>query len=208
MKNIITIDFDIIMKPSISLYNDLATDNWLDLLKMPEARLFRADNVIYRKVSNYVFKLINSLSDEQIIFIEDHSRVINYVNEDEKINLINIDHHHDTGYENNSFVSLDNINCGNWARWLLEQNNLNSYIWINNKNSEIDQEYVSKINNIIDINKINLDTLLKPDLLILCLSEPWVPPHHRPLYYIWQDYFEMTHGYKKDIVRGIYKFEI
>lgn len=211
MKNIITIDFDLIMKPSIQLFNDQAGErDWVEFLQMPEARLFRADMVIYRKLSNYVFKQIDKMKPEDIIFIEDHSRVIDFVEEDDKINLINIDHHHDTGYAPNNHlpIPIDDIGCGNWVKWLYDHDNINNYIWIKNSNSDEGQDGLFMINNTIDFNKIQLNQLVWPDKLILCLSEPWVPPHYRPLYYLWQDYFEKVHGEKKEILYGRYKFEI
>lgn len=137
--------------------------------------------------------------------------MIKYLTDETDIFLINIDHHHDCGYENNnltSFVSLDEINCGNWAKRLFDMKQLISYVWIKNPNSDVSQDTTSAINNIIDFEAIELDLLPKPDQLILCLSEPWVPPHYRPLFKIWQDYFEKKHNKKKPILRGIYKFEI
>lgn len=211
MKNILTIDFDIIMKPSIQLYNDYATDNWIELLQMPEARLFRADMNIYHKLTNYVLLLLDQMNFEDVYFIEDHSQMIKYLQNEYNISLINIDHHHDCGYESdqlNHFISLENINCGNWCKRLLDNNQLTSYVWIKNTNSDITQSSVNQINNIFDFNSIDLTLLPFPDKLILCLSEPWVPPHYRPLFKIWHDYFEKKHNQHKPILRGIYKFEI
>jgi hypothetical protein len=44
MKNILSIDFDIIMAPTIWLYNDMVPQqNWDDLLSSPHIQLATAD---------------------------------------------------------------------------------------------------------------------------------------------------------------------
>ena len=61
------------MRPSIPIYNDLLDDyDWLQLLKMPEMRLLTADMSIYRKLSKYIFPLLETMDKEDVLFIENH----------------------------------------------------------------------------------------------------------------------------------------
>lgn len=177
--NIVTIDFDIIMQPSINLYNELTDKGWNELLSHPEMQLLRANMESYRKLSNYIFKCFSNMHYENIFFIEDHSQTISLITE--PCNLINIDHHHDTGYESKSIKTVlsNNIDDGNWVSWLYQQKLIQKYIWIKNNNSE--EELFNKnieSSNIIEFQKYNLNSLIIPDKLIICFSIPWVPPQY------------------------------
>ncbi|MBO7079355.1 MAG: hypothetical protein J6W64_06050 [Bacilli bacterium] len=185
MNTVVTIDFDIIMAPSINLYNSIVpASTWNDLEKNPYFKLLKIDAIHYQKIFNYIFYCIQYLPKENIHFIEDHGQAVRYINK--KCDLINIDHHHDLGY-GEDIEKQECPTCANWVYYLEKNNLLNTYTWIHNDNSEeIPPDRKEKMNFYIyspNLYNFDLENLEVPDELIICLSEPWTPPYIRPLFY-------------------------
>lgn len=204
MNTVVTIDFDIIMAPSINLYNNLVPANsWEKLEEDPYFKLLKIDGIHYQKILNYIMKCILVLPKEHIHFIEDHGQVVRYIKE--KCNLINIDHHHDVGY-GEDLEKQESPTCANWVRHLYKTNLLNSYTWINNDNSDqIPPNNKMNISiTIQDLHSFDLDTLIIPNELIICLSEPWTPPYIRPLFYTIMDICNKYYNTHFDILMGHY----
>lgn len=60
--NVVTIDFDIIMEPSIIFYNNLVPKvKWQDLDKNALARLFCADLIHYQRLTSWLTNLFTKL---------------------------------------------------------------------------------------------------------------------------------------------------
>ena len=193
MKNIVTIDFDVIMAPSINLYNHMiGVNNWENsFMDNPQLSLSRGDYAQYVQLTNWIMLIASKMSPANIHFIHSHENVINFIPEekDEELTIVNIDHHHDISYnDKDSTEQIEDLNCGNWVKYISETRNLTRYIWINNTNSTDPHEATRDI---IAINcalqNYNLNTLAAPDTLIICLSEEWVPPTIRPLFFLWMD---------------------
>ena len=110
--NIVSIDFDIIMAPSIELYRNLEHKYYDDYY----LSLFNADLMMYSKLTDWLLNTIPEVGLDKIYFIESHEQIINLLPKNESISLINIDHHHDMGYSPEELEGKDfNINCGNWG---------------------------------------------------------------------------------------------
>lgn len=188
MKNIVSIDFDIIMAPDIDKYNNIAGNiNWQAMEQLG----IKADFTHYKRLTKWLLSTMKLLESKDIVLIEDHGQILNYISKDEDINLWNIDHHHDCGYRNSADKPL---NCGNWV---CKIPNLKNYTWINNPTSKSDdpKSETILINSSFKLIHYNLFNLPKPDKLILCLSEPWVPCGHRELFMVWKEILE--NYYKK-----------
>ena len=98
--------------------------------------------------------------------------------------LINIDHHHDCGYEKDK----SHITCENWVYYLKTYYKLLKYIWIHNPNSIINSKEISNMINLdIDINYINFNNYLNVDYIVISFSPEWIPINYRPLFKIWSD---------------------
>lgn len=179
--NIVSIDFDIIMKPSIECYNNIMMDR--EAYDPMLLNNFHADLTIYKKLTEWLIETIQLLPAENIIFIDSHEQIIKHIPMNEQIYLINIDHHHDMGYrpEDNSVEKDKNLHCGNWAKYLLKEKLINEYIWICNENSQ--KNFIHNIN-FHYISEYNLNNL-KANKIIICLSSPWIPNQFRPLFYTW-----------------------
>jgi len=113
---------------------------------------------------------------KQIIFIDCHHTILNYLNED-KNSIINIDQHHDIiDPKNSNYVNY--INEGNWVNYLISKNLLLDYIWINNIHSYIDVNEVNR-GGVRDLRTFkienNLDYIkdLNFEKIIICKSREW-----------------------------------
>ena len=189
--NIVTIDFDIIMEPSINLYNDKINDQRtvLDLYNefnwLPNS--IPANLYLYEYLTNYI--LCCKKANVPIHFIDSHDEIIQYIKNYKLINLINIDHHHDLGYiDEDIHNKIKNLDCGNWAKYGLEQNIIKNYIWVKDKNSiknKEDIKYKFESYEIKDYNLVNLHK--ETDELIICSSFEWIPAMYHPLFSVWQD---------------------
>lgn len=67
---IVSIDFDIIMAPSIEFYNNFTQDKFL--FDNPLLKVCNADLRIYRQLTTWFFKNLKNVDYENIIFIKSH----------------------------------------------------------------------------------------------------------------------------------------
>ncbi len=188
---ILTIDFDIIMAPSIMIYNDLVPLKSLENLKN-DCSLFgqcKIDAVHYVRLTRALISLIEQHPKEKIHFVHNHGTVNKYIKD--KTSIINIDHHHDLSYgKDTEKERLDEgYGCANWVRWLEENDLLQNYTWIRNDNSEM-----PKIRNAffkhLQLKDIDLESFLNKenyDEIIICFSEPWIPNEYHELFFLWMD---------------------
>lgn len=166
------------MAPSIELYHNFEYNPRYAHYYL---NFFNADLQIYNQLTKWLFSQIQNLTFNDIYFIKNHHSIIPYITNYSNINLINIDHHHDIKYDNN-----DNLNCGNWVFYAYQNNIINNYTWINNKNSinPICKDWIPYNN--INIQTFNLDQI-QADKIIICLSPEWVPEQFHPLFLTWMD---------------------
>ena len=182
MKKIVTIDFDVIMAPSISFYNGLVPQwDWDTLLTYPTAQLFEADFALYHHLTDYVGFLTEHLEANQITFVTDHHQVLDFLDDTEIYDVINIDHHHDLGY-NKSAEKDAPLDCSNWVKVLSDNKQCSSYLWITNENAEYEDNIICDTKILRETTLIDLDI---PDQLFIVLSPPWVPPHYLYLVDCW-----------------------
>ena len=142
MKNIVTIDFDIIMSPCINLYDKLVPYiSWSELKHIPQLNVLTANMEHYQRLTNYLISLLPHLSFEQIHLVYDHGMATFKIPSNDILTIYNIDHHHDCGYHLKEEPLLkQELNCANWVAKIKEINLLDRYIWIKNTNSSLKPE--------------------------------------------------------------------
>ena len=120
---------------------------------------------------------------KQIIFIDTHHNILDYL-EEGKNSIVNIDHHHDLGIfdKKKNVTPLDSIHEGNWVHHLILQQRLEEYTWINNPTSEIyHQEHLICRN----LDRYKLDTNLdiiknrKFKKVVICKSFDYIDPEFK-----------------------------
>ncbi len=116
--------------------------------------------------------------NKEVIFIEEHHHIINFINKNDI--LFNIDHHHDVSYNDSFKKIIENNECaqGNWVFALIYKNIINKYYWICNEDSSYEQKDVLDLLNSLEIfvKSTNLNTLNKFtfDKIIICKSEQYL----------------------------------
>ena len=184
--NLVTIDFDIIMWPSIEIYNDLVDGEFSvqDILdNNPNGGFIpTADLWLYKYLTDYVLEVSKKIDKDHIIFIESHEEVYTQLKDIyPAITLYNIDHHHDLGYGNN-----DECDCGSWAKYLLDNKKIYSYIWINDEKSIQPDEKIKFKQ--YPIKEYSLAGLIpETDYLVICSSPTWVPREQLALIEVWKE---------------------
>lgn len=202
IKNLITIDFDIIMEPSIELYNSMINDKFgiKDLAETnPLMRYCDANLNTYSFLTTYLFNIFGLINKNNIHFIYNHHQIYKYLDDNCEYNVYNIDHHHDYGYhEEEKETSSNPLYCGNWALKMKEDNFLNNYIWIANyTSSPFPGKDQSKK---VILEQFDFSSLPIPDLLIICLSKEWVPEQFIPLFYLWLNCYNLYFNTGEDLI--------
>lgn len=188
--NILSVDFDWIMEPSIGIYNPLIkTDHPIDdLMQENPGCIFQADLSKFNTLNTYLANICRVIElSERIQFATHHDSIVDCIENcwkltNVKYNIYNIDHHHDCGYEPTlNKIYEQKITCGNWVQYCKQ---LNSYTWINNKNSDdpVSDELVTNVPKFKQSNDIQLIGRIPFDYVFICLSPAWVPKQYHPLF--------------------------
>lgn len=189
-KTILTIDFDIIMWPSVDLYNNIPPGWEQRFLRFPMLKNCIIDYDLYNKLSNLFIYLLKKLNKNNIEFIVNHDEIVSFLSQEDIYHIINIDYHHDWFYEEKDEKQIIELNCGNWVKYLNDNNMLSFYTWINTFNSAFCSDIIEndKIE-FFNINEIELEDFFIPDKVFICLSPDWVPPYIEPLYDLWKSLY-------------------
>lgn len=191
--NILSIDFDWVMAPSIALYNsNVAEDHdfWDEISDTITHCHLPLD---YEKYLQLV-QLTTWLKPTDIGVAESHKEIITmlsrWLQKGQKFCIYNIDHHHDCGYAASDNLTYDDLTtywtCANWVAYLARKlpKQFQQYVFIGNPNSKAQLE--SEVESIIPKYTYTTDiSQLKNvefDKIFLCHSSAWVPPIYSPLF--------------------------
>ena len=191
MKTILSIDFDIIMDSSAALYGDKIPIPWEEKFKMfPILQSLPVNANTYSKINQFLLMICGLMDNKNIHFITDHHDIINYLDNNEKYNVINIDHHHDWCYAPEDWDNkIKKISCGNWVKRMYDLDILGNFAWIRNGTSTplppvLPTDLVSKDYLIYDFNLLKLPMA---DELFICFSPEYVPSYYHSLFFSWID---------------------
>lgn len=174
------------------------------------------DNVRNVKLYKTLYKQLLTILRKQnpeipVLFANSHIHTYDFIAENHdnrKIELYNIDFHHDIINDN------PKLDCGNWIKFLIDNYPVHKAYWITRKQSvkiygftqkEIEQMHIS-----FDFSRIKD---LKFDAVSICRSDTWTPPHldchFDEILKICQNHFENIRA-EKNIMqpRTIHKIEI
>lgn len=205
---VLSIDLDYIMFPTEHLFGGTAwSNNPMPRWQMFYHRLeYSEEDLFYDESRLHYLKNIFKSSIKKcknVKFGYEHDDIIYYLKDCTKIDLINIDHHNDFIMGDYDFYDddcsenpdLDNINLeyyhivkfdkvdeGSWIGWLNAKGKLNSLKWIGNNNSvnEVTNEFIkSSLKDYKFITNMDYDFGdYEFDLIFVCLSPQYIPPHH------------------------------
>lgn len=186
------------MGPSINMYNNLVSENGIDIWHMFKQNspgcIFLPDLQKYSLLCTYLGDNVDHLTSDDFYACDSHSEMVTkvkeWVPEGTTFNICNIDHHHDTGYNNDRDCEWDSITsnpgCGNWVSVLKRQygENFMSYVWLANENS--DMTFLNNVTSKFSIYHSTTDiyelSALHFDKVFLCCSSQWIPPDYRHLF--------------------------
>lgn len=160
LKNVLSIDMDYIMAPTIQLYNDAYNlvesqgknpqqmsykEYWDAMEDITGVNEFLAyDEGKLQALTDLCLKVASEIPAENIYFGREHDSILTFLcgdikKVDEIFNIFNIDHHHDIYYNDNQKANIYRFNYAmnaNWVWYLKENKKLNLYYWIRNINSK------------------------------------------------------------------------
>ena len=200
---ILSIDFDIIMGPSIEIYNHKMGSNCTcqQFEKFyPLIRYANADLMVYSILTDFLIDAAKDMRPDQIHFIMNHMDILNFINEDDKVTIMNIDHHHDLGYPG---LGNESVNCGNWLDFLFEEKCCEGLTWIQNSTSSPPPPKYKTHPMIQEFEFPEIDLiyeLIKPDMIVICGSFEWIPTQFQPLFYLWRDIISNIQQYQHEVM--------
>ena len=231
-KQILSIDLDYIMEPCIKDYERLITkdnpryititDNMQDVFD--QMHLFSDQINKYAEVSLknleeifeiFLIALKNSTEDTEIYFAHNHDTILKplqkIINKNDRIDLFNIDHHHDIFYSVGQQRDIDNydlVSPADWV-WFLDKNGvINSYHWVGNSNSDLSSDLTSDTLNMsfTPYRTLKECTSLPPkfDLIYVCCSPHWTPKKFLGYFNILKNTAEAFTGKKYEVDTGYY----
>jgi len=208
--NVLSIDIDFISSPSIELYSydisgtedphlrwqEIFSETGLkesDLNINPHNIMFIQE--IFLKALEYNPKVDFGLTHDSILF--------ELMKFKDKVNIINIDHHHDIYYDNNDGKHILKYNYpkeSTWVKYLQNEEKLNSYTWIHNTNSNLEGlELLEFTTPTIHTLKEDFSLDTKIDYIYLCLSPQYLPKIHWFYFFMLKNMYEIIKNKKINI---------
>ena len=147
-KNILTIDLDFLVRDIRSLnscipfemveeYEDLKDLGklWDCTRELHKLRFKKEidEKAICKGTLEFVLKIIENNPEAVHFFSRDHDEVLNYLQDDCDNTIVNIDFHHDLGYDFSEDQKQPMIN--NWTLWGWDEGLIKSYSWIGRSTS-------------------------------------------------------------------------
>ena len=194
--NVLSIDFDWIMEPTIEAYNSLShgrdafgpAEIWRIIQGKipgfsPECDLNKFTDLFF-----FLKEKVNGIDKDNIKIAFNHEEIYDFLDKDFDVSLYNIDHHHDMGYpqndsEENKERALEGLGCGNWVSFLNKNKKIKQYTWIGNHNSNPPMNIISNdYDNFIFTTDLNALCSVKFDKIFICASWEWVPLKYRNLF--------------------------
>lgn len=148
----------------------------------PKLAEIAVDEPDMENLKQFILKSCNNRT--RIIIADSHKHIFDSVSKAHKkaqpVTIINVDFHHDCYGENNSSV----VDCGNWVTQLFvnKENRLNmdlsqsKYYWVKRDDSD-DLEKSYEWCHTISIDDMKSLEEFPFDLLFICRSGVWSPPH-------------------------------
>lgn len=203
IKNVLSIDMDYIMAPSIGLYNDLAGNPefqncnfWekVDMVRNVDKFVSFDENKLLF-LTDIFAKQLGELDPENFFFANEHDGILEFLCGDEKkkdevFNVYNIDHHHDVFYGPNQKADVDRFDfatLANWVYYLGKHEKLNKYYWVRNENSlPLEREACKMLDFPADLTNIWEKTEelfnVKFDYVFVCKSAEFFPSKFQYLF--------------------------
>lgn len=148
VKNVLTIDLDFLCK-DVRAYNSCIPFEMMsdyDNLKEDPELLWNATGAVYKAkygkdvdtsilkgTDDFIFSIIEKNPDAEHLVLTDHNEILGILNPDNVNHVVNIDFHHDMGYQFETDQSTGELN--NWVVFGWDDGKIASYSWIGRSTS-------------------------------------------------------------------------
>lgn len=122
---------------------------------------------LLKKPLKAIHDIIVAQKDVRCMVADSHAHAYDFIREKwdgSTVELYNVDFHHDT------YNAEEGVNCGNWLRLLMEEGIVDEAYWVNQPDSEL-EDNLTKVIPFSELPKTGYD------LVYLCRSGWWTPPH-------------------------------
>jgi hypothetical protein len=184
MYNVLSIDLDFIAEPYIQLYHNMTHEasvekTWELIFSHPAlvSNNFdvNPDNVIYT-LDIFSRSLVHC---KNVAFGITHDSILYELENENNLNIVNIDHHHDIMYPPSRLeLNYDLVSEGIWIEWLHKKSKMEKYVWIRNENSWPLQKECPTTMEWSSYLKTEYQYEMIPDLIFVCLSPAYIPKFH------------------------------
>lgn len=183
---ILSIDFDVIMFPCISIYNDLCGGDGNSMQTWDRIEAERNADKFLNHDPETLKSLVRALvRNSNAVFVpcEEHQQIADWIlqNRVTECEIVNVDHHHDLFYNPNDLGNMEYFNqysCANWLGYLIKKGIAKKATWIKSPNSSMPADSMG-----IGIRPLSdIDLLNGFDVVFLVFSPQWVPYKFRHLY--------------------------
>ena len=175
------------MSPTIDSYIDWVHHQWPSRKVQWEmfSKKMGSDPRTCPKREKFLLKIFekslrNLNSPDDVAFASSHSEISNYIGENSDLIIHSIDHRHDIYYS--EWNDPHTLNDHNWVWWLDKSNQVESYTWFGNKNSESYDRHMALNCSYFTVFDRCQQPMADPDFIFVCESPMWVPPSRRPLF--------------------------
>ena len=169
---ILSIDIDYMYSPLISRYDDFVVGKSISVDE--QSKILAAAGFVPKvnvAKKERIIKYLRKLDCARVpkIICENHDQIMPFIEKNEFIEVVNIDHHHDVFYP--GWHDINVIDEGNWVLHLSKKTKLD-YTWVRNKDSENLSPAV-KLD--FSYKEIYLEKLDKKEfgLIFICISPHW-----------------------------------
>ncbi len=183
--NVLSIDFDYFQLATIDQFKRYPTGIdrtaaesekvWSETYKLnPDLCSVKLNTTEYHKLIRLIKR---QPADIPVMIVNSHVEIYDFIHDhvdvNEKLNITHIDTHDDF-YNDNPC-----LDCGNWLRFIADEYKDLGFVWISNPISADVYGFDTSDEKIRKIMPTVLDSSMKNkyDLIFLCRSDTWLPPH-------------------------------
>ena len=150
---------------------------------------------------NYALKVFEDYCDtaKVVEFGYYHDSILNHLESVDKVDIVNLDYHHDISYDTDQKFFVDKYNTSSiasWVYWLYKNNKLSSYDWIGTPTSLQTKESVGvpRLYNFFSDYSYKFSDSY--DYIFICLSPEFIPPK---FWYVYDKFVAIASKHHKNI---------
>ena len=185
--SILSIDLDYAYSPVIAAYDDFVEGSRISFEAqqsifiehgLPEPRV----NPVKLEYLRQVLKAALNANPVSIAEGQHHHEILDFLDRDAMFSIVNVDHHHDIFYP--GWHDPSELDEGNWVNWLARNQQIHSYTWVRNSDSENLDPDVDVSFPYTETEWLNPAELPLFHQIFVCTSPHWTGDQHLTLLHL------------------------